>query len=395
VSARFYIGCYAVGTVWFDDVSLHKVGDDAELLPSPGFEQGPQYALADVLRNYRLDALRHRASDQNVASPDVQVDPATGAVKIDWTRFDEDLAFYLQHGLNAFNIHWAQLPGGWGTVEEADEARKKVAREILRQTQAHLDEKGWTDRAYIYVIDEPGTASFPQVRAAFDLVREAAPKLKTLLTFGYGATRPWTPGRDDVEAAYAALTEHVDIFVPHIDCVDWKVLDRVRGRDNNEIWEYVCISAQRPYPNIWGLDYPGVDHRIVYWQLFRYDIRGFLYWNTTYWDKNPWEDPLTYPGGNGDGSLVYPGTDGPVDSIRWEITRDGIEDYDTLCLLRDLAPRVTDAALKARVDKALDVTDVASTFTEYTPDAAKIETRRVELGELVEQVRRSVVEDEG
>lgn len=389
---RVYVGCYALGTVWYDDVSLKRADDPnaPELLPNPGFDQGSDRTLPDVLRAYRLDALRHRASDQNIATPNITVDEQTGEVTIDWAQFDEDLQFYLDHGLNAFNIHWARLPGGWGSVEEADERQKRIARALLQQTQAHLEEKGWTDLAYIYVIDEPSAQFFPQVKAAFDLVREAAPKLKTLLTFGYGATRPYQPGREDVEAAYADLTEHVDIFVPHIDCVDWKVLDHVRGKDNNEIWEYVCISAQRPYPNIWGVDYPGVDHRIVSWQMFRYNIEGFLYWNTTYWKENPWENPLTYPGGNGDGSLLYPGEDGPVDSIRWEITRDGIEDYDLLCLLREQRGKVDDAALKARIEKALDVTDIAATFTEYETDPAVLEARRVALGQLMEEVETHV-----
>lgn len=386
---RIYVGCYARGTVWYDDVSLKKanVPNAPELLPNPGFDQGSDRTLADVLRAYRLNALRHRANDQDIAAPDITVDGQTGQVTIDWTEFDQEVQFYLDHGLNAFNISWARLPGGWGTVAEADETQKRIARAILSQTQAHLEEKGWTDLAYIYVIDEPGAAFFPQVKAAFDLVREAAPKLKTLLTFGYGATRPWQPGRDDVEAAYADLTEHVDIFVPHIDCVDWKVLDRVRGQDNNEIWEYVCISAQRPYPNIWGIDYPGIDHRIVYWQLFRYGFQGFLYWNITYWAENPWRNPLTYPGGNGDGSLLYPGEEGPVDSIRWEITRDGIEDYDLLCLLRQRLAEVQDPGLRARLQQALDVTDIAATFTDYEADPAVLEARRVALGQLLEEAR--------
>ena len=76
--------------------------------------------------------------------------------------------------------------------------------------------------------------------------------------------------------------------------------------------------------------------------------------------QNPYEDPMGWrsgystpkgekrPWGNGDGRFVYPPEaaadahpsgpvlDGPVDSIRWEMLRDGIEDYEYLVILRGL-----------------------------------------------------------
>ena len=39
----------------------------------------------------------------------------------------------------------------------------------------------------------------------------------------------------------------------------------------------------------------------------------------------------------GDGFVVYPGLDGPVDSVRWEVFREGLQDMRALQLLRDLA----------------------------------------------------------
>lgn len=387
-SCRVYVGIYAVGTAWFDDLALREAGreDAPNLVVNGDFEAGERMSLSDLLRAYRLNQLRHRMSDQNVAAPRITV-AEDGTVTIDWTEFDAEIEFYLQHGLNAFNIHWARLPGGWGKVAEAGEKQRRIAAEILRQTQAHLAEKGWVPLGYIYVIDEPSARYFPQVKAAFQIVREAAPQLKTLLTFGYGATRPWRPGAEGLPA-YAALDGYVDIWVPHTDCFDPEYLATQR-RDNNEIWAYVCISAQRPYANIWGIDFPSIDPRILFWQLFRYDITGFLYWNTTYWKEDPWENPMTYPGGNADGSLFYPGEEGPVNSIRAELIREGIEDYDTLTLLRSLRAYVQDEALRRRIDRALDVTDVAATFTEYTHDPAVLEARRTALGTLVEEALRA------
>ena len=49
-SASIYLWSWKPGTVWFDDVSLVKVGDEGkELAPNPGFERGPRAEDAESL----------------------------------------------------------------------------------------------------------------------------------------------------------------------------------------------------------------------------------------------------------------------------------------------------------------------------------------------------------
>ena len=86
-------------------------------------------------------------------------------------------------------------------------------------------------------------------------------------------------------------------------------------------------------------------------------MNGILYWAANFWNQtpNPWLDPVTFISGfkcsdgyvlNGEGSLIYPGDQtkrytgqpnvtGPVSSIRFEMLREGIEDYEYLWLLKD------------------------------------------------------------
>lgn len=386
-TTRLYFGIYQAGEVWYDDVRMTKVGSDENLLPPADFE-AEQTTAAELMSRYRELLLRYRCSDQNVARPVITYDEEDRA-RIDWTEFDREIEHYLALGLNAFNVSWVPLPGGWGKVAEfADESQVRRCRDVLAQTQAHLEEKGWLDLAYLYVIDEPGADYFPQVRAAFELVGEAAPKLKRLLTFGYGATRPWRPGAEG-QPAYAQLADVVDIFVPHSDCFDARFLDTVRGKDNNEIWCYVCISAQMPYANIWAIDYPGVVHRALFWQMLRERIEGFLYWNVTYWQVDPWEDPLTYPGGNGDGSLLYPGESGPVPSQRLAIVRDGLDDYDYVTLLREALARGRGSLeQRAAAERLLDLSELTPSWTEFALDPAAWEARRAAIGELLETLLR-------
>lgn len=387
---RVYLRVDKVGTVWLDDtrLALRGVEGAPNLLPNPDFETGEETGRERIRDAYFLNALRHRASPTNLLAPRVSISP-DGEVDIDWTEFDEKMQLYIDHGLTGFNVNWCRLPRGWGEVETMeDQARIAQARELLRQTQAHLDEKGWTHLAYIYTIDEPGHAAFAQVRQAFELAHAAAPGLKRLLTYGYGASRPIEPGAP----RYAELEGYVDIHVPHSDCYEPIYLDR-RRQAGDEIWAYVCISAQRPYLNNWGIDYPGMDHRLLLWQLFDQDITGFLYWETCYWTVNPWEDTMTYPGGNGDGSLIYPGPDGPVDSIRWELNRDGIEDYDMLVMLRE-------AAEAARVrgedvgdaERLLGFPHLTRSWTEYSEDPDELERQRLAVGDCLEALMRGMAD---
>ena len=107
-----------------------------------------------------------------------------------------------------------------------------------------------------------------------------------------------------------------------------------------ELWWYVCNTPGKPYMNIF-VDENGLDHRVLFWQQYRYGVSGFLYWCTNYWIKtnDPWTDvdtkTLSYPV-YGEGILVYPGEkvgiDGPVASLRLKCIRDGMEDYQLLSL---------------------------------------------------------------
>ena len=73
---------------------------------------------------------------------------------------------------------------------------------------------------------------------------------------------------------------------------------------------------------------------------------------------------------NGDGFLVYTGKDGPINSIRWENIRDGIEDYDYLAIFNDrrrllLAGPATEALLK-RAAEVYNLKAVIPSLVDFT-----------------------------
>jgi hypothetical protein len=103
------------------------------------------------------------------------------------------------------------------------------------------------------------------------------------------------------------------------------------------------------------IDEAATAPRLHPWMNYLYGNTGILYWATDNWtgvDCNPWLKTETYPTGNGDGSLLYPGKDfkGPVASIRLKMLREGLEDFELLTLLGERLKRVAETIGGRAVD---------------------------------------------
>ncbi|MCP3961227.1 MAG: DUF4091 domain-containing protein, partial [bacterium] len=120
------------------------------------------------------------------------------------------------------------------------------------------------------------------------------------------------------------------------------------------VWWYFLYGDRPPLPNPTVMDRTGIEARITPWLAWRERVEGLVYYSTTAWDPSPWTDPwLDDRDGNGDGFLFYPPTDGTiaydpcqpqsnrlVTSIRWELLREGMEDYEYLWLLNAGDPQI-------------------------------------------------------
>ncbi|GAF86593.1 unnamed protein product [marine sediment metagenome] len=96
-------------------------------------------------------------------------------------------------------------------------------------------------------------------------------------------------------------------------------------------------------PPYWHIDRPLTVYRIPTWINWQYNISGLLYWTTVVNLSNPWTNPEFGATSrmNGGGYLLYPGApcgiDGPVACMRLKNLRDGMDDYEYLAILKDLA----------------------------------------------------------
>jgi hypothetical protein len=322
-----------------------------------------------------------------------------------WDEFDREVQRWMAKGATAFSISRILR---WGTKLPPLEERSDVAVK-LRLLGEHLRERGWSDRFYFYVFDEPSEKAFEEIQELCKFIHEQAPNLLVLLTAGYGATgsfRAHAPTPDG--AVYRKLAGCIGIWVPHIDCFDEVFLKR-RKAVGEQVWMYVCISTcGSSYPDMWRIDWTGVSHRAVGWWLWRYECDGFLYWCVNYWtdDKgkpfNLFEDATAYPGGNGDGFLFYPDPKfgDPLPSIRAELFRDGIEDYDLLCMLKGKLTQVASDAklslklqgLVQRARKLVDVSDIITSPKDFSNNPHIYEERHRAILEVLEQLGRATAQ---
>lgn len=200
-------------------------------------------------------------------------------------------------------------------------------REEMERINRRLVETGWIDKAVFYALDEPEPDEFPKVAKIGNFLHDINPDLQMLITHGV---------MPELQEA------RIDIWCPVImvtmDPVEIKKL-KAEKKKGKQFWWYTCIGPKWE-GTTYFIDEHATAPRIHPWMNYIYDVDGILYWRTTSWkraDYDPWVNTETYPGGNGDGSLLYPGSkvghDGPVASIRFKNIREGIEDYELLQLL--------------------------------------------------------------
>ena len=90
--------------------------------------------------------------------------------------------------------------------------------------------------------------------------------------------------------------------------------------------------------------------------------------------------------------VTTPVLEGPVESIRWEMLRDGIEDYEYLALLERLLDEKAGELSAERVDgfaQLLVVPEaISASISEFTRDPAPIDERRRQLAAAIASLSR-------
>jgi len=378
----------ATGTAYFDDVSF-------------GPAAGPGTA-ANLLRG-----------------GDMEMDVSAMSVDIDWSEFDRGAKRYLDElGFNSFDLRLEGLGSGSfysrklglfaGFLQGTPEYQSLMSR-YLGEVERHLAKNGWLGKEYIYWFDEPDPKDYPFVRQGMIDIRKAAPRLTRFIT-------EHRPGPDIMDVSEISCT----IF----HRVDPKVVAEL-SPGGRQFWSYLCTGPKAPWITLF-IDHPATNLRLWPWMSFKFGLTGFLVWEAMHWTsgdvfpenrpQNPWTDPMSYTSGygtpygevkywgNGDGRFIYPpnrnvATDrakylcGPVNSVRWEILRDGLEDYEYLWLLdaaikeaTNRSPRA-DSTLLTRCRQVLAIPPALFVSgQEYTKDPRAILDYRKKIAAAIEEL---------
>ncbi len=374
-----------VGTAWFDDISLVEVGkEDEPLVKNGGFEMPNEAAR----------------------------------VKLDFSRWDEQARKYLDnygfssfvlslHGMGSGTFH-SRRYGQIGPFKQGSDGYRRLFKEYCTKLQDHLEHNGWLNKAYIYWFDEPQPNDYDFVREGMQEIKLAGPKLRRMLT------------EEPVESLFGA----VDLWCPVLHNHRPEIC-RERQQKGETIWWYVCCSPRAPYPGLF-IDHDAIDLRMWLWMTWKWQVQGILIWDTTYWTspcafpdpknlQNPWEDPMGYVSGfgypagyinywgNGDGRFFYPPNrdvnndkakyvQGPVTSIRWEMLREGLEDYEYFWTLRDTIEKARKqgkpAELITQAELLLEIPQhIITDKTHFTRDPQRLYEHRHRLAEMIEKLR--------
>ncbi len=341
-------------------ISLYSIARGHGLAP-----ESPQARA--LLAEYAQALLAHRVSPHGMSmeAPPVRFEGERAVV--DFRAYDAEMGPLLEG---------RALPSGArltsAEVRDSPQATTDAQKAAYYRAFAeHFREKGWSAQLFFYAKDEPKPEEAPLVRAQAARVRAAsapraagkaaaaaaaAPRIPVLVT---------APLDEAFRSSADILTPTLNCFFPRPGpqtCRNVVPLATLRGRlaPGTRVWWYQscnshgCNGGPAPDAEIervyrgWAsymVDHPAPLNRAMGTLAFSAGVDGELYFDTVfaYNTKDPWKDVFEF-GGNGDGTLFYPGTPGhlggkahhPVTSLRLKHLRDGLEDYEYLRLLTKL-----------------------------------------------------------
>jgi hypothetical protein len=251
--------------------------------------------------------------------------------------------------------------GDWYAADNPNSAYNQKWFEYFAALQDYANSLGYLDEAYYYFANEPqDQADYDAVAWYSRLLNQAAPNFKLMVS------------EEPKPEIYN--TGHIDIWLPVLNQYDPAVSHDREANHGEETWIYFLHGTRPPYFNPITLDHPGIESKLTGWFLWKYRVRGIAYYSLNNWSQNPWTDPMT-DGHNGDTFMLYPPSEDNqsitygannhrfVPSIRFELMRDSLEDYEYLYILNGGRPEVN-----VSNDADTQADKIISGLTSYTRD---------------------------
>ncbi|NLP48678.1 MAG: DUF4091 domain-containing protein [Clostridiales bacterium] len=221
---------------------------------------------------------------------------------------------------------------GWNTWA-GGKAYSEFLEAFAKELIAFIEAKGIGKRVYFHVSDEPSAHQFRTYKKRAEAVEKLFPGYPVV-----DALSDYKFYKRGVVQTPIPATDHIDPFIGNVP----------------ELWAYYCCSQHRHYVSNRFFAMPSQRNRVLGFQLYKFDVKGFLHWGYNFWysqyskyEINPFEVSDAGQGfPSGDAYVVYPGDDGkPLNSLRLKVFYDAFQDLQALQLLESLIGREKTLAL--------------------------------------------------
>lgn len=231
---------------------------------------------------------------------------------------------------------------------------------VLTPVIDEYEKRNLLDSMFVYGFDEAPKTCESSIRKIYTALKQKWPKLRTV------AVLNWLPSLDLPLDVWILQYEHFD----EADAIKWTAAGK-------EQWWYHCIEPSGvSYLNTF-IERPLMEARLLFWLAAPYQVSGWLYYSDFMWNRNPPSnkpmekisntartdfDPANYvwlPNtaifANGDGNFVYPGVDGPIQTVRLRNLRDGFEDIELFRMLdRDKVKQIVSPVVSSATGYVLN-----------------------------------------
>ncbi len=242
-----------------------------------------------------------------------------GVTHFEWSHFFTQWG--ARHAVRVYENQGADEKLLWAPDTAATSpVYRRFLAQFMPQFHRFLTAERLLDSSYFHVSDEPhGTEQQANYVAARALLKDVA---------------PWMPVMDALSEVAYGEGQLTDLPIPSIQTALQFVEKGITCGC------YYCCGPRGRYLNRL-LDTPLAKIRMNGWLFYRWPFQLFLHWGYNYWYRSqtremldPYhvQDGMAFERGwaYGDPYMVYPGPNGPVDSMRWEVFADSLQDYALL-----------------------------------------------------------------
>lgn len=255
---------------------------------------------------------------------------------------------------------------GWETDAAGDEYRGFL-QQFLPSLIDFINQNEIENQCFFHVSDEPHLPQVESYEKASTILQEYVKDFPVI-----DALSDYTFYEKGLVQTPIPSNDHIQPFLEN-------------GVEN--LWTYYCCAQYKKVANRF-FSMPSFRNRVLGIQLYKYKIAGFLHWGYNFWYSQHSKkaiDPFkntdaNYSFPSGDAFLVYPGEDGPIESIRLEVLNEALQDLRALQLLESLVGREQVIAL---LEEGLDH---EITFEHYPQDQEWYLQKREQINSKIKEI---------